>query len=43
MQTIKLDRHVQARVWIDENPQIIYSATETISKNVANGLTKKQK
>jgi hypothetical protein len=43
MQTIKLDRHVQARVWIDENPRAIYPATEIISKNIANGLTKKNK
>ena len=43
MQTIKLDRHAQARVWIDENPRAIYPATEIISKNIANGLTKKNK
>jgi len=43
MQTIKLDRHVQARVWIDENPRAIYPATEIISNNIANGLTKKNK
>lgn len=43
MQTLQLERHVQARVWIDENPQAIYPATEIISKNVANGLTKANK
>jgi hypothetical protein len=41
MQNIKLDHHVQAHVWIDERQQIICPRTETISKELAKGLTKK--
>jgi len=41
MQNITLDFHIQARVWLQEHPQIIYSATDLIEREVGSGLEKK--
>ena len=39
MQDIKLDFHRQARVWIEDRPQAIYPASETLTKNLGSKLT----
>ncbi len=41
MQNITLDFHIQARVWLQDYPGIIYGAADVIEREVGSGLAKK--
>lgn len=41
MQTINLDFHGQARVWIKDSPSIIYPALDIITREIKGGLARK--